>query len=74
MVVPELTLASQNEISVYEGYPDSEFWSPVDHPDELGAERLDDFDHINVNFDGQNHLNVVIPADDEMCVAFGLYC
>ena len=54
------------EVSVYEGYPDSEFWFSVDHPDDLGVERLDDIDHVNTNFDGQNNSSVVIPADDEM--------
>ena len=54
------------EVSVYEGYPNSEFWSPVDHPDDLGAERLDDIDHVTVNFDGQNNSSVFIAADDEM--------
>lgn len=54
------------ELSVYEGYPDSEFWSPGDHPDDFGVEHLDDINHVNVNFDGQNNSSVVIPADDEM--------
>jgi hypothetical protein len=57
------------EVSVYEGYLDSEFWSPVDHPANLDVERfdaIDDIDHVSVNFDGQINSRVVIPADDGM--------
>ena len=63
------------EVSVYDGYPDSEFWSPVDHLDDLDVERLDDIDHVNMKFDGQNNSSVVIPAVDDMwppeCIADG---
>jgi hypothetical protein len=63
----------EDTISVYEGYPHSEFWSPVDHPDDLTVERLDDIDHVSVNFNGQNNSSVVILANDEMwppdCIA-----
>ena len=54
------------EVSVFDGYPDSEFWTPVDHPDDLDVERLDSIDRVNVNFNGQNNSSIVIPADDEM--------
>ena len=54
------------EVSLYEGYPDSEFWSPVDHPDDMAVEHLDDIGHAKVKFNGQNNSSVVILADDEM--------
>ena len=66
ILIPPVQPSHDLEVSVYEGYPDSEFWFPVDHPDDLGVERLDDIDHVNVNFDGQNNSSVVIPADHEM--------
>ena len=66
ILIPPMQPSYDLEVSVYEGYPDSEFWFPVDHPDDLGVERLDNIDHINMNFDGQNNSSVVILADHEM--------
>ena len=67
-VIPPMQQSYDLEVSVYEGYPDSEFWSPVDHPGSLGVERfddIDDIDHVSVNFDGQMNSSVGIPAGDE---------
>ena len=61
--IPPMQPSYDLEVSVYEGYPDSEFWSPVDHSD---VERLDDIDHVDVKYNGQNNSSVVILADDEM--------
>ena len=55
ILIPPIQPSYDLEVSVYEGYPDSEFWSPIDHPDDLAVERLDD-----------NNSSVVIFADDEM--------
>jgi len=59
------------EVSVYyEGYPDSEFWSPVDYPSDLSVDGLDNIDisvhHTSVSFDGQNAPGFDILADDEV--------
>jgi hypothetical protein len=66
ILIPPIQPSYDLEVSVYDGYPDSEFWSPVDHHDDLAIERLDDIDHFNVNFIDQNNSSVVILADDEM--------
>jgi hypothetical protein len=66
ILIPPMQPSYDLEVSVYEGRSDSEFWSPVDRPDDLGVDRLDDIDHVNMNFDGQNNSSIVIPADDEM--------
>lgn len=64
--IPPIQPSYDLEVSVYESYPDSEFWSPMDHPDDLAVELLDDIDHVNANFSGQNNSSAVILADDEM--------
>ena len=66
ILIPPMQPSYDLEVSVCEGYPDSEFWSPVDHPDDFDVERLGDIEHVDVNFDSQNNSSVVIPADDEM--------
>ena len=66
ILIPPIQPSYDLEVSIYEGYPDSEFWSPVDHPDNLAVQRLDDIDHVNMNFNGQNNSSVVILTDDEM--------
>jgi hypothetical protein len=68
-VIPPMQPSYDLEVSVYEGYPDSEFWSPLEHPGDLGVERfndIDNIDHVSVNFDGQMDSSVGIPADDEI--------
>lgn len=66
--IPSMESNYDLEVSLYcEGYPDSEFWSPVDHPGELGTERLDDMDNVVDHVsDGQTNSHVVISADDEI--------
>ena len=66
ILIPPMQPSYDLEVSVCEGYPDSEFWSPVDRPDDFDIERLDDVEHVDMNFDSQNNSSVVIPADDEM--------
>ena len=66
ILMPPMQPSYDLEVSAYESYPDSEFWSPVNDPDDLGVEPLDVVDHVDMNFNGQNNSNIVIPADGEM--------
>ena len=73
-LMPPMQPSYDLEVSVCGGYPDSEFWSPVDFPGDLGVERLDnvgDIDDIGVDFDSKINPGVVIPADDEVYIPGG---
>ena len=67
-VIPPVQTGYDLEVSVCEGYPDSEFWSPVNHPVDLGVDNIDQdhVNHVSVKFDGQINSSVVIPADHEI--------